>query len=230
MHFGPASTGEAFDLLREGAASAILTGGFDELSEYILELCHESGLAIQNAGDAALPYEATSAGLLPSEGSVFFLLERAEAAVVRGAKIQAWLKGYSVVTDRSAIIDATARSSSCWIEVIRRALQDAGVGIDEVSFVLGAANGLATGDSAELEAIRMTLPEDVPVFSLKGLIGETWGASGGFAILASVLALQENGAMLIPSGQRRNVHPGPALVLSSEMTAQNTAFVLDRNP
>lgn len=235
MHFGASSLGAALDLLRDEAADAILVGGFDELSDYIFEMCHCCSLA--SGEDAARPYDGASSGLTPGDGSAFFVLESPEHAKARGAKPLAYLKGYATVTDRRAVRNPVERDAGDIAEAIRRGLRDAGLSPEDVSFVSGAANGYAALDQPEMEAIASALASRPHIFSVKGGVGETWGASGGISIITAVRALGEKtmpptaGASAsigsnIVTGKAAPLRRGAAVVLSMEMSGQDSAYIL----
>jgi 3-oxoacyl-[acyl-carrier-protein] synthase II len=235
MHFGAASLGAALDLLRNDAADAILVGGFDELSDYIFEMCHCCSLASSEI--AARPYDGASSGLTPGDGSAFFVLERPEHARARGAKPLAYLKGYATVTDRRAVRNPVERDAGDIAEAIRRGLCDADITPEDVSFVSGAGNGYGAFDHPELVAVASALVKGPDMFSVKGGVGETWGASGGISILAAVRALGENAVppsvgasdsagSNVVTGKPAMRRPGAAVVLSMEMSGQDSAFVL----
>lgn len=235
MHFGAASLGAALDLLRDDAADAILVGGFDELSDYIFEMCHCCSLASGEV--ASRPYDGASSGLTSGDGSAFFVLERAEHAKARGAQPLAYLKGYATVTDCRAVRNPVERDTGDIAEAIRRGLRDADITPEDVSFVSGAANGYPAFDQPELEAIASALPSKPEIFSVKGGVGETWGASGGISIIAAVRALGEKtlpptvGAPVsigsnIVTGKPARLRKGAAVVLSMEMSGQDSAFIL----
>jgi 3-oxoacyl-[acyl-carrier-protein] synthase II len=239
MHFGAPAIGAALDLLRDDAADVFLVGGFDELSDYIFEMCHCCSLA---SGDlAGRPYDSASRGLIPGDGSAFLVLERPDYARARGAKPLAYLNGYATVTDRLAVHNAAERDAGDIAEAIRRGLRDAGLAPGDVSFVSGAANGCCAIDQPELAAISSALPLGPAIFSVKGSVGETWGASGGISILAAVRALEANvvpptvgapdtAGMNIVTGKPAPLRPGAAVVLSMEMSGQNSTFVLSDEP
>lgn len=239
MHFGAASMGAALDLLRDDAADAILVGGFDELSDYIFEMCHCCALAADDG--AARPYDGASGGasrgLIPGDGSAFFVLERPEHAEARGAKALAYLKGYATVTDQRAVRNPIERNAGDIAEAIGRGLRDADTTAEEVSFVSGAGNGSTAFDGAELEAIASALSAGPDVFSVKGGLGETWGASGGISMLAAVRAFCgdavpptvgaiANAGTNVVTGKPALRRKGAAVVLSMEMSGQDSAFVL----
>ena len=208
---------------------------FDELSDYIFEMCHCCSLASGEV--ASRPYDGASSGLTSGDGSAFFVLERPEHAKARGAQPLAYLKGYATVTDCRAVRNPVERDTGDIAEAIRRGLRDADITPEDVSFVSGAANGYPAFDQPELEAIASALPSKPEIFSVKGGVGETWGASGGISIIAAVRALGEKtlpptvGAPVsigsnIVTGKPARLRKGAAVVLSMEMSGQDSAFIL----
>lgn len=233
MHFGPPALGAALDALRDDEADAILAGGFDELSDYIFELCHASCLVKAGASneEPARPYDATPPGFIPSEGAAFFVLENPSHAQARGATPLGHLKGYGVVTDAAAVRNAAKRRAEDIAEAIRRALCDAGVEARDVAFVSGGANGVSTMDRAEVEAVAHVFPDGPALFSIKRDVGETWGAAAGLSMIAALRAL--SGVM----PQRARTPDKPAVecrnigvVLSMDMSGQDAAFVIEDAP
>lgn len=231
MHFGPPALGAALDALRDDGADAILAGGFDELSDYIFELCHAYSLvaAAESKGASARPYDAGTRGLIPGEGAAFFVLENLSHARARGATPLAHLKGYGVVTDASAVRNAAERRAEDVAEAIRRALCDAGVEPRDVAFVSGGANGVSTMDAAEMEAVARIFPHGPALFSIKRDVGETWGAAAGLSMIAALRAL----AGVVPHRAAASASEQPvaprgniAVVLSMDMSGQNAAFVI----
>ena len=88
------------------------------------------------------------------------------------------------------------------------------------------------------------LPHRPPVFSIKGGVGETWGAGGGLSLLAAVCSIRDGaippttGTAERPDAKGVNIvggkplqrRPGAGLVLSMDMSGQNTAMLLDETP
>ncbi len=246
MHFGPPAIGAALDQLRSDSADVMVAGGMDELSEYVSELCYRARLSCcaGSSGGAGQPYSSSSHGLIPGEGSVFFVLERSGFVSSRSAKPLAYLKGFGTVTDSLAWKNPAERSTDDIAEAIRRSLVEANVDPDEVVFISGAANGVSSIDSSELAAISAVFPHRPAIFSIKGGIGEMWGASGSASFFAAVLAMRDK--VLPPTvGTCRteetfdtnivteapvSISNGFGVVISLEMSGQNSAFVIGDRP
>jgi dodecanoy-ACP synthase len=246
LNFGAPALGLALDLIRDDRADAILVGCLDELSDYALTLCNAHGLTPASAEGPpeARPYDRSRAGLVPGDGAVFFVLERPEFAASRGAHILGYLRGAASVMDRRSMTNPLERSHEDIAESIARALADAGIGRRDVMCVSGAAAGIRHYDEAEIEAIARTFAPAPPVFSVKGALGETWGAAAGLAFLAAILATTQG--VLPPTAGTREVEPGwdvpvvtnspanvsgsAALALGMDMTGQDSAYIFAKQP
>ena len=246
LFFGAPAVGAALDILRDERADVVLAGGFDEISGIVFSLCdlHRLTPASRGETEESRPYDRRRAGLIPGDGAAFFVLERPEYAAARGARPLGYLRGYASVTDRRSLSDPATRERVDVSESIRRALADARVEPSEIACVSGAAAGLREFDEVETAALGETLPHLPPTSSVKGALGETWGAAGCLSIMSAVLSLRE-GRMPPTAGLREadedcaaNLVKGAALsfqgsaalALSFDMTGQDSAFVLTSEP
>jgi len=246
LFFGPPALGPALDIIRDGQADVVLAGGLDEISDIVLALCDSHGLTPASASmpEESRPYDVARAGLIPGDGAAFFVLEDPAHAESRGAEPLGYLRGYASVTDRESMSNPARRDRYDVAESIRRALADADIAPEEIAFVSGAGAGLRHFDEVEMQAVADTLPHLPPVTSVKGAVGETWGAAGGLSLMAAVLSLR-NG-MLPPTAGLKDIDPAcpgrvvmnssvavsgqAALSMSFDMTGQDSAFVLTRKP
>lgn len=246
LFFGAPALGAALDTLRAGRADVILAGGFDEISGIVYSLCdlHKLTPASQGANEESRPYDRARAGLIPGDGAAFFVLERPEHARARGAQPLGYLRGYSSVGDSRSLRDPATRERADVAECIRRALADADIESSDIAYISGAAAGLRQFDEVETEATSEVLPHRPPLSSVKGALGETWGAAGCLSIMSALLALGAGQAP--PTANLREpeascaanlVKDAPlsfsgcaALALSFDMTGQDSAFVLTTEP
>lgn len=246
LNFGSPALGLALDLIRDGRADVMLVGCLDELSDYVLTLCHAQGL-MPDSHDrpaAARPYDASRKGLLPGDGAVFFVLEHPRFAASRGARVLGYLQGWASVMDERGMNTPLERSHEDIARCMAKALDDAGVEARDVALVSGAAAGLRNYDEVELRAIATAFSPAPPVFSAKGALGETWGAAPGSACLAALRALAQG--LLPPTAGTRKVEPDwevpvvinspakvsgrAALALNLDMTGQDSAYVFSEEP
>jgi 3-oxoacyl-[acyl-carrier-protein] synthase II len=179
----------ACDQLRKGKADLILTGGVDELSEFLFRGFSELHLLAtdQGHGEKSCPYDKMRNGLVLGEGSGILTIENEEHARSRRARIYGYIQGYSLV-GRS--------SQEGGSEDLKRCIQLALRGREDVSvdYLSGAGNSSKVLDALESKGIKEAFPTQslqVPVSSIKSMTGEAI-ASGGLRMVASLLSM-ENG-------------------------------------
>jgi 3-oxoacyl-[acyl-carrier-protein] synthase II len=200
---GAAAVGVATDLLRTGAADAIVCPAVDVPTALAADVYRRTPLLGM--------YGAESYTL--AEGGYALVLERYSAAVARGARILAEVAGHATASDASGIGRWDPRGRGLE-RAIRGALDTAGVGAAELSAVWANAAGLPAVDRAERSALARVLDgRAVPVEAPKQLFGDPVGAGSH---LCAVLAIAgwETGSS------------GPVLVNSSSLGGTHVALVL----
>jgi 3-oxoacyl-[acyl-carrier-protein] synthase II len=141
---------------------------------------------------AMLPFAADRAGIVSGEGSAFFVLETAEHAAARRARVHAWLTGYASLAD--AHHPSSPEPNGRWeARVMELAQQSAGVAPSDIDVLVAHATGTPKGDEAEIRALNRVLVEGgndhVVVTGLKGHTGHTGASSGGMNLIAGVRAM-----------------------------------------
>jgi 3-oxoacyl-[acyl-carrier-protein] synthase II len=179
----------ACDQLRRGRADLILTGGVDELSEFLFRGFSELRFLAtdQGHGERSSPYDKMRNGLILGEGAGVLVIENEEHAQSRGVKIYGYILGYSLVGKSSK------RDGS---EDLRRSIKMTLRGREGISidYLNGAGNSSKRLDALEAKWIQKVLPTQyhkIPVSSIKSMMGEAI-ASGGMRMVANVLSM-ENG-------------------------------------
>lgn len=174
----------AMDLIRDGRAGALLACGAEEL-------CFESYLGHDRAGrlgERPVPFDARRDGFALAEGAAALMLEGADGAAARGARILATLRGHGATFDPSAGEDATAAAAAV-ARAVRLALEDAEIEPRSLDLLVLAANGSVRGDRAEARGVAQILGShaaDIPVAAPKAQLGEALGASGAFQALTAL--------------------------------------------
>ena len=179
----------ACDQLRKGKADLILTGGVDELSEFLFRGFSELHLLAtdQGHGEKSCPYDKMRNGLVLGEGAGILTIENEEHAQSRRARIYGYIQGYSLVG---------SSSQGDGLEDLKRCIQLALRGREDVSvdYLSGAGNSSRVLDALESKGIKEVFPNrslQIPVSSIKSMTGEGI-ASGGLRMAASLLSM-ENG-------------------------------------
>jgi 3-oxoacyl-[acyl-carrier-protein] synthase II len=179
----------ACDQIRKGKADLILTGGVDELSEFLFRGFSELHFLAMDQGDGerSCPYDKMRNGLVLGEGAGLLVIENEEHARSRGVRIYGYVLGYSLV-GKSSKGDGS--------EDLNRSVKMALKGKKDpfVDYLSGAGNSSKVLDALEAKGVKKTFPTQapqIPVSSIKPMTGEAI-ASGGMRMVANVLSL-ENG-------------------------------------
>ncbi|HEY7309403.1 MAG TPA: beta-ketoacyl-[acyl-carrier-protein] synthase family protein, partial [Gemmataceae bacterium] len=207
--------GEAYRILVRDQADFFLVGGAESKLNPLsmVRQCLFEHLSRRNEEPerACRPFDRERDGLVLGEGAGVFVVEELEHARRRGAKIYGEIVGFGAAFDPTLKGDGLARA-------IRAALNDSGIGPEEVDHV--NAHGLATKDSDAWEArnIREVFgdgPAAAPVFAPKSYIGNL-GAGGSTTELAASLLALEHGHLPPTLNYERPDPDCPVTVLAGQ--------------
>jgi 3-oxoacyl-[acyl-carrier-protein] synthase II len=207
--------GEAYRILVRDQADFFLVGGAESKLNPLsmVRQCLFEHLSRRNEEPekACRPFDRERDGLVLGEGAGVFVVEELEHARRRGAKIYAEIVGFGAAFDPTLKGDGLARA-------IRAALNDAGIGPEEVDHV--NAHGLATKDSDAWEArciheVFSDDPSAAPVFAPKSYIGNL-GAGGSTTELAASLLALEHGHLPPTLNYERPDPDCPVTVLAGQ--------------
>ena len=208
---GSHAVGEAAEMIKRGAADAVLAGGTEAcLIPLILAgFTAMRGLAAED-NDPALasrPFDATRAGFVMSEGAGALLLEDWEQAERRGADIYAEVLGYGASNDAHHLAQPEPEATGV-AAMMAAALERAGVERTRVGYINAHGTSTPLGDLAETRAIKAVFGAhayDLAVSSTKSVMGHTFGAAGAVESIMCALALRDG--MLPPTINYREPDP-----------------------
>src|SRR6202012_3189793 len=126
-------------------------------------------------------------GFVLGEGAGIVVLESAEHAAARGARVHAVLAGAGISSDAHHIT-APAPDGAGQMSAMRKALAQAGMTPDQVSHVNAHATGTPVGDVLEARAIREIFGR-VSVTAPKASLGHLFGAAGAVEALITILSV-----------------------------------------
>jgi 3-oxoacyl-[acyl-carrier-protein] synthase II len=183
------------EAIRRGETDAALCIGTDGSvnPESLIRFSLLSALSTQNENPegASKPFSKNRDGFVMGEGGAALVLENAESAKARGAKILGYVlgcgeKGDGVHRTRSSPDGMPA------ITAIRQALEDAGVVPEDIDYI--NAHGTSTPENDKMEAMSCTAVfgermANLPISSNKSMIGHTLTAAGAVEAVMSLLTL-----------------------------------------
>ena len=194
------AVGYGHQLIVDGEADFVLAGATDAPISPISVACFDAIRATTARNDdpehASRPFDATRDGFVMGEGSAVLVLEEYGHALRRGAHIYAEVAGYA--SRANAYHMTGLRTDGLEMaEAITAALDQGRLHPTAVSYVNAHGSGTVQNDRHETAAFKRSLGAhayDVPVSSIKSMVGHSLGAIGAIEIAACALAM-EHGAV-----------------------------------
>ncbi len=181
----------AFEALRSGRAQLMLAGGADSFSRITYTGFSRLGAI---APELCQPFDRNRKGMIPGEGAAFLVLERLEHAQARGARAYAEVAGYGLSCDAHHMTAAHPHADG-GARAMQAALKSAGMGPESIDYISAHGTGTPTNDRLETIAIKRVFGDrayEIPISSIKSMIGHTMGAASAIEAIACVLAIAEN--------------------------------------
>ena len=190
---GANAIGQAFHLIRYGHADRMICGGADAPVTPVVMDAWKDMRVLSTKNDpperACKPFSANRDGFVLSEGAGIVVLEALELAEARGAKIYGEIIGYGSTADASHITFPDPDGES---NAILRALKDAQVAPAEIDHINAHGTATKLNDQSETEAIKRVFGDrarEIPINSIKSMIGHSMGAAGAIELIATTLAI-----------------------------------------
>jgi len=185
----------AMNMMNSYDYKIVLAGGIEDLCEQTYKGFHKVGhLAGSRAGkeEVNCPFDKRRNGIVLGEGACIVVLEELEHALDRSANIYAEVLGYGTSFDPASknICSPKARGAE---EAIRLCLEDAKLDAGKIDYISATADSTLDCDSMETSAIKGAFgkrAKDIPVSSIKSMIGETFSAAGALNLAASIDAIK----------------------------------------
>ena len=194
---GTHSIGEAYRMIREGRADAMITGGAEAALCPIAIAGFANSKALTTVEDpnaASLPFDSRRKGFVIGEGAGIMILEDYEIARRRGAHIYAEVCGYGNSCDAYHYTAPRADAKSA-TNCIKWALEEAGYKDGEALYINAHGTGTPLNDKAETLAIKQALGETAArkavISSTKSMMGHMLGATGAVELVICAKTLQD---------------------------------------
>jgi 3-oxoacyl-[acyl-carrier-protein] synthase II len=186
---GNYAIGYGFDMIRLGRAEIVLAGASDPFSRIAFTGFNQFSAV---APEKCQPFDKNRKGMMVAEGAGTLVLESLDSALRRNAPIYAEIGGYGLSCDAHHMTTASVDGiTSC----MKQAMKDSGISIDLVDYISAHGTGTAANDRMECLAIKELFGDrykNIPVSSIKSMLGHTMGAASALEAIACSLAVKNN--------------------------------------
>jgi len=183
------------DMIRSGRADVVIAGGTEAVIHPLPLAGFSAMRAMSTRNDdpqrASRPWDKGRDGFVLGEGAGIVVLENAEHARARGARIYAKLAGAGMTSDGYDIVQPHPQGLGA-ARAIAKALADAGVDKRDVMHVNAHATSTPVGDMAEIQALRSALGTHPVLSATKSMTGHLLGAAGALESIATILAIRDS--------------------------------------
>jgi 3-oxoacyl-[acyl-carrier-protein] synthase II len=179
---------QAVELIKTGQVARVLVGAVEAAITPLTITGFEQMGALASTG--AYPFDVHREGLVLGEGGALFVLESAELAKQRQAKVYARILGFGLTADafHPNAPEPTGKSA---IAAIKQCLERSNLTANDIDYIHAHGTATQMNDRIESLVIQRLFPQGVAVSSTKGATGHTLGASGALGVAFSLLALQQ---------------------------------------
>ena len=194
---GAEAIGYAIDMIRYGRADVVVAGGTEAAIIPLNIAAFAAMRALSTRNDeperASRPFDRDRDGFVLGEGAGIVVLESAEHAERRGARVHAVAAGAGYSADAHHIAQPEPSGTGI-VAAINAVLADATLDPDQVVHVNAHATSTPAGDVVEGQAIVRALgpaAAGVVVSATKSMTGHLLGGAGAVEAVATILALRE---------------------------------------
>ncbi|HDZ87573.1 MAG TPA: beta-ketoacyl-[acyl-carrier-protein] synthase family protein, partial [Nitrospirae bacterium] len=196
--------GIAMDLIIDDMADVVITGGSESLSETTFAGFNSLRLVDEVP---CRPFDKERKGISLGEGAAIFIIEEAQAAARRGARIIGEIAGYGITGDANHVT-APDPEGSGMAYAVELAIENAGISTGDIDYINAHGTGTHANDLAEVLAIKSMFGNSaytIPISSTKSMIGHCLGAAGSLEASASLLPLVRG--IIPPTANYKNRDP-----------------------
>ncbi|MBW1599033.1 beta-ketoacyl synthase [Streptomyces sp. JJ38] len=192
---GAEAIGYGIEMIRAGRADIVVAGGTEACIHPLPVAAFANMMAMSKNNEApeqaSRPYDTARDGFVMGEGSGLVVLESAEHAARRGARVYCEAVGQGLSADAHHIAqpEPTGRGIAA---ALQHLLDSTDLAPEQCVHVNAHATSTPQGDVAEIKALRKVLGEkldQVAISATKSMTGHLLGGAGGVETVATVLAL-----------------------------------------
>jgi 3-oxoacyl-[acyl-carrier-protein] synthase II len=177
-------------LISSGRADMMLAGGADPFSRTCYTIFYRLGASTPGQ---CRPFSADREGMVVGEGAAMLVLEELEHAKARGARIYAELTGHGLACDAHHRTGPHPEGRGA-VQAMHSALARAQLRPSDISYISAHGTGTPANDSSEAAALAGVFGEhvgQVPVSSIKSMIGHCMGAASAIEAVVCCLAVRD---------------------------------------
>ena len=193
---GSDSVGYAFHMIKNNLAEVVVTGASEApiapLTFGAFSLIGALSKKNSDPTTASRPFDKERDGFVMSEGAAAFILEDLHHALGRNAPIYAEILGYGTTNDGYHMVQPSPTGEQAK-RAIQMALLEANMESEEIDYINAHGSSTPLNDNIETKVIKEVFGEhayEIPVSSIKSMIGHCLGAAGSIEIVASVLTIR----------------------------------------
>ena len=195
---GTHAVGEAYKLVRTGAADAMIAGGVESTITPSGIAGFNAMKAISTRNDepqkASRPFDKDRDGFVVGEGAGILILETLDGALARGTDIYGEVLGFGMSGDGYDKV-APAPDGEGMGRCMAAALEDAGIAPEEIDYINAHGTSTLYNDMYETMAIKTIFKEHAKtlcVSSTKSMTGHLLGGAGGVETVFTALAVKHD--------------------------------------
>ncbi|MFY1617014.1 beta-ketoacyl-ACP synthase II [Micromonospora sp. WMMD729] len=204
------------DIIRAGRADVVVAGGTEAVIHPLPIAGFSSMRAMSTRNDeperASRPWDTGRDGFVLGEGAGIVVLERADHAAARGARVYARLAGAGITSDAYDIVQPHAEGEGA-IRAIAKAIADADIAKQDIVHVNAHATSTPVGDMLEIGALHKALGDHPVLAATKSMTGHLLGAAGALESIATILAIRDS--VVPPTINLDDPEPGLSLEVAA---------------
>lgn len=178
---------QGFELIKTGQCPLVLAGAVEAPITPLTLVGFSQMGALARTG--AYPFDRCREGLVLGEGAAVLVLESAESAKQRSARVYGQVLGFGLSSD-AYHANAPEPQGRGAIAAVQQCLQRSSLSLSDIDYIHAHGTATRLNDHTEAQLIQHLFPQGIPVSSTKGATGHTLGASGALGVAFCLMALQ----------------------------------------
>lgn len=178
------------ELLKNKSAARVVAGGTEAMTLFHLNGFASLGILSKKA---CRPFRDDRDGINLGEGAAYFVMEDADIALARGAKIYGYLAGFGNSCDAYHQTASSPDGDGAY-DAMTHALRMARINPQQIDYINAHGTATPNNDASELRALERVFGCHIPRYeSTKPLTGHTTSASGSIEAIFSLFRMEQNG-------------------------------------